>query len=66
MCARVALVKVKLEHELGIHSSQIPIEKFEFITKMRYQARQDEEWTEREFYHLSLHTVIVILLTYSY
>ena len=41
----------KLEQELGIHSSQIPIEKFEYITRMRYQARQDEEWIEREIDH---------------
>lgn len=41
----------KLEQELGIHPSQVPIEKFEFITKMRYQARQDEEWIEREVDH---------------
>lgn len=41
----------KLEQELGIHPSQVPIEKFEFITKMRYQARQDGEWIEREVDH---------------
>ena len=41
----------KLEHELGIHPSQVPIEKFDFVTKMRYQARQDEDWIEREIDH---------------
>ena len=41
----------KLEQELGIHPSQVPIEKFDFVTKMRYQARQDEEWIEREIDH---------------
>ena len=41
----------KLEQELGIHPSQVPIEKFDFVTKMRYQARQDDEWIEREVDH---------------
>ena len=41
----------KLEQELGIHPSQVPIEKFDFVTKMRYQARQDEDWVEREIDH---------------
>ena len=41
----------KLEQELGIHPSQVPIEKFDFVTKMRYQARQDENWIEREIDH---------------
>ena len=41
----------KLEQELGIHPSQVPIEKFDFVTKMRYQARQDDEWIEREVAH---------------
>ena len=27
----------KLEQELGIHPSQVPIEKFDFVTRMRYQ-----------------------------
>jgi geranylgeranyl diphosphate synthase, type I len=41
----------KLEQELGISPSQIDIEKFQFVTKMRYQARQDENWIEREIDH---------------
>ena len=41
----------KLEQELGIHPSQVPIEKFDFVTRMRYQARQDEDWIEREIDH---------------
>ena len=41
----------KLEQELGIHPSQVPIEKFDFITRMRYQSRQDEDWIEREIDH---------------
>ena len=41
----------KLEQELGIHPSLVPIDKFDFVTKMRYQARQDEDWIEREIDH---------------
>ena len=40
-----------MEQELGIHPSQVPIEKFDFVTRMRYQSRQDEEWIEREIDH---------------
>ena len=36
---------------MGIHPSQVPIEKFDFVTRMRYQSRQDEEWIEREIDH---------------
>jgi|TARA_B110000914_G_scaffold152180_1_gene133451 geranylgeranyl diphosphate synthase type I len=41
----------KLEQELGIAPSQVPLDKFHFVTKMRYQARQDENWIEREVDH---------------
>ena len=41
----------KLEQELGIIPSQVPLEKFDFVTKMRYQARQDDDWIEREVDH---------------
>ena len=41
----------KLEQELGIIPSQVPLDKFDFVTKMRYQARQDDDWIEREVDH---------------
>ena len=41
----------KLEQELGIMPNQVPIDKFDFVTKMKYQARQDEDWIEREIDH---------------
>ncbi len=41
----------KLEQELGISPSQVSIDKFDFVTKMRYQARQDQNWIEREIDH---------------
>ena len=41
----------KLEQELGIIPSQVPLDNFDFVTKMRYQARQDDDWIEREVDH---------------
>ena len=41
----------KLEQELGISPSQVPLDKFDFVTKIRYQARQDDDWIEREVDH---------------
>lgn len=41
----------KLEQELGISPSQVPLKDFQFVTRMRYQARQDETWIEREIDH---------------
>ena len=41
----------KLEQELGIIPSQVPLDDFDFVTKMRYQARQDDDWIEREVDH---------------
>jgi len=41
----------KLEQELGISPSQVPLDEFDFVTKMRYQARQDDDWIEREVDH---------------
>ena len=47
----------KLEQELGISPEEVSIDKFEFVTKMRYQARQDQDWIEREIDHcLVIHT----------
>ena len=42
----------KLEQELGIDPSQVPLESFHFITKMRYCARMNETWIERELDHI--------------
>ena len=47
----------KLEQELGISPEEVSIDKFEFVTKMKYQARQDQDWIEREIDHcLVIHT----------
>jgi len=42
----------KMEHELGINPDQLPIESFDFVTKMIYSARMNEEWIEREIDHI--------------
>jgi geranylgeranyl diphosphate synthase type I len=42
----------KLEQELGIRPEQVPLDSFHFITKMRYSARMNEIWIEREVDHI--------------
>jgi geranylgeranyl diphosphate synthase type I len=42
----------KLEQELGILPEQVPLDSFHFITKMRYSARMNETWIEREIDHI--------------
>jgi isopentenyl-diphosphate delta-isomerase len=38
----------KLEHELGIKASQVPIENFKFLTRIHYKAPSDGKWGEHE------------------
>ena len=38
----------KLGHELGIKAAQVPIEKFEFLTRIHYKAPSDGKWGEHE------------------
>ncbi|CAG8553719.1 5465_t:CDS:2 [Ambispora gerdemannii] len=38
----------KLEHELGIKSSQVPLDEFKFLTKIHYLAPSDGVWGEHE------------------
>ena len=42
----------KLKQELGISESQVPISDFNFMTKMVYSSRMNEEWIEREIDHI--------------
>jgi len=42
----------KLEQELGIDPSTISTDDMTFITKMRYAARMNAEWIEREVDHI--------------
>ncbi|KAL5338301.1 NUDIX hydrolase domain-like protein [Aspergillus crustosus] len=38
----------KLNHELGIKPEQVPIDKFEFFTRIHYKAPSDGKWGEHE------------------
>lgn len=38
----------KLDQELGIKASQVPIEKFKFLTRIHYLAPSDGKWGEHE------------------
>ncbi|EEH18413.1 isopentenyl-diphosphate delta-isomerase [Paracoccidioides brasiliensis Pb03] len=38
----------KLNHELGIKAEQVPLEKFEFLTRIHYLAPSDGKWGEHE------------------
>lgn len=38
----------KLGHELGIKPEQVPLDKFEFFTRIHYRAPSDGKWGEHE------------------
>lgn len=38
----------KLKHELGIEPEQVPLDAFQFVTRIHYQASSDETWGEHE------------------
>lgn len=38
----------KLDQELGINAAQVPIEKFDFLTRIHYLAPSDGKWGEHE------------------
>lgn len=38
----------KLGHELNVPAEQVPTDKFQFLTKILYQAESDEKWGEHE------------------
>ncbi|EMR65992.1 putative isopentenyl-diphosphate delta-isomerase protein [Eutypa lata UCREL1] len=38
----------KLDHELGIKTEQVPIDKFHFLTRIHYKAPSDGKWGEHE------------------
>jgi isopentenyldiphosphate isomerase len=38
----------KLEHELGIKPEQVPLDDFEFLTRIHYLAPSDGMWGEHE------------------
>ncbi len=38
----------KLNHELGIEAAQVPLNKFDFLTRIHYKALSDGKWGEHE------------------
>jgi isopentenyl-diphosphate delta-isomerase type 1 len=38
----------KLQHELGIRPEQVPLNKFDFLTRIHYKAPSDGKWGEHE------------------
>jgi isopentenyl-diphosphate delta-isomerase len=38
----------KLDHELGIPADQVPLDQFNFITRIHYVAPSDGRWGEHE------------------
>lgn len=38
----------KLDHELGIPPEQVPLDKFQFLTRIHYLAPSDGDWGEHE------------------
>ena len=38
----------KLDHELGIRASQVPLDKFDFLTRIHYKSASDGKWGEHE------------------
>lgn len=38
----------KLDHELGIQASQVPLDKFDFLTRIHYKSASDGKWGEHE------------------
>lgn len=44
----------KLDHELGIKAEQVPIEEFNFLTRIHYKAPSDGKWGEHESMNLLL------------
>ncbi|KAI4268651.1 MAG: hypothetical protein L6R38_007774 [Xanthoria sp. 2 TBL-2021] len=38
----------KLDQELGIQAKQVPLEKFQFLTRIHYKAPSDGKWGEHE------------------
>lgn len=42
----------KLEQELGIDPAQVPLGSFEFLTRIHYKAKFDDQWGEHEIDHV--------------
>ena len=54
----------KLEQELGIPPEQLPLEKFEFFTRIHYKAPSDGKWGEHESEFLYLIYICIACANY--
>jgi isopentenyl-diphosphate delta-isomerase len=50
----------KLDHELGIKAEQVPLDKFDFLTRIHYKAPSDGKWGEHESESFSCHRDFLI------
>lgn len=46
----------KLDQELGIKAAQVPVDQFQFLTRIHYKAPSDGKWGEHESRSLSSHS----------
>lgn len=48
----------KLDQELGIKATGVPLDKFRFLTRIHYKAPSDGKWGEHESQSFPLHTYV--------
>lgn len=53
----------KLGHELGIKAKQVPLDRFEYLTRIHYKAPSDGKWGEHESRSLIKEADEVVALT---
>ena len=56
----------KLDQELGIKSKQVPLEAFQFLTRIHYKAPSDGKWGEHESKTLDVVGYVASSLTQSF
>jgi isopentenyl-diphosphate delta-isomerase len=55
----------KLDHELGIPGEQVPLDQFNFITRIHYVAPSDGRWGEHESKPAPLSLSLSLSLAFS-
>lgn len=56
----------KLEHELGIPANQVPIDKFNFLTRIHYKSGSNDEWGEHEIDYILIIDVDELTIDANY
>lgn len=56
----------KLLHELGIPKSQVPVEKFHFLTRIHYKSGSNQEWGEHEIDYILIINVDDVTIDANY